>query len=128
MSSLVAKGYVIVSQFPCALFSVEGTDTIFNWAGMLFTVVPGMGYNSQGVYCWDGTLNLYARNEQAKQNLNCEINELRGYIENVEETEVTFWLTKAMNPWDNQFEVTANYYYSHSARDFIAEVIKGPVP
>ena len=121
MSSLVPKGYVIVTQKSCGLFRVEGTDTIFNWAGMLFTVVPGMG-------SWDGTLNLYARNEMAKQNLNCEINELRGYIENFEETEVTFWLTKAMNPWDNQFEVTASYYYSHSARDFIAEVIKGPVP
>ena len=125
--NLLPKGYLIVTEKPCALFSVEGGEPVLNWGGMLFTVVPGMGYNSHGIYCWDGTLNLYARNEQAQKVLNCGPQELRGYIQTVEETEVIFWLTKAKNPWDDQYKVTANHYYSHSSKDFIAEAIKGPV-
>lgn len=126
MTSLTPRGYVIVTEKCCALFNAQGTDVILNWCGMLFTVVPGMGYNSHGIYSWDGTLSLYARNVQAQKSLNCGPRELRGYIEAVEETKVIFWLTKAMNPWEDQYQVTANHYYSHSAKDFIAEAIKGP--
>ena len=127
MTSLIPKGYLIISENPCALFSTEGTDIILNWGGMLFTVVPGMGYNSHQIYSWDGSINLYARNEQAQKVLNCGPAELRGYIQSVEETEVKFWLTKALNPWDDQYQITATHYSTHSAKDFIEEAIKGPV-
>ena len=121
-STGVPPGYIILTENSCALFSTQGDQTVLNWSGMLFTIVPGV---SGGI--WDGTLSLYARNEQAKQTLNCEINELRGYIQSVEKNKLVFWLTKAPNPWDGQFEVTATYYYSHSTKDFIAEVLKGRV-
>ena len=72
---------------------------------------------------FDGSLDLFAQDEATATLLNCKKDDERGYIYDMDEQTIKFYLSKSANHWEDQQLIVASYTYTPEAKPFVEKVV-----